>query len=53
MKKKKKDTNAESGGDFPGALNSFCSLNMGHGSSPVVKSTATQKSVTSRITHGY
>lgn len=46
LKKKSKEekqqegTNVDRGGDFPGALNSFCSLNMGHGSSPVEKSTA-------------
>lgn len=33
-------TYAESGGDFPGALNSFWISNLGQGSSPVVKSTA-------------
>lgn len=38
--KQQEGTNVDRGGDFPGALNSFCSLNMGHGSSPVEKSTA-------------
>lgn len=34
------ETYEESGGDFPGALNSLCNSNIGQGSSPVVKSTA-------------
>lgn len=34
------DTYEESGGDFPGALNCFCNLNIGHASAPVEKSTA-------------
>ena len=37
------DTYEERGGDFPGALYSFCILNIGQGSSPVEKSTATVK----------